>query len=235
MNLFSIEPLKNAIARLKEGIQIYQENPSIEIIRDGLIQRFEFTYEISHKILKRFLEIFSPSEAEYDEMSFQNLIRSGNEKGLLLGNWENWKKYREMRSKTSHTYDEIIAIEVINKIPDFLTEAEYLLTQLERRSNPNISLSEKELNIVQTILKRFVPEYEVLAFGSRVQKKDKAYSDLDLVIMSTEPLPIAVHANLTEAFDESDLVFKVDIVDWASISPEFQKIIHQKYFLIQSA
>ena len=57
MSDFSFLPLERTIERLAEGLQLYAENNS-DIIRDGLIQRFEFSYEISHKILKRFLEKF---------------------------------------------------------------------------------------------------------------------------------------------------------------------------------
>ena len=46
-----ISPLINALARLSEGLQRYQQDISDIQIRDGLVQRFEFTYEISHKML----------------------------------------------------------------------------------------------------------------------------------------------------------------------------------------
>ena len=52
---FDLTPLKKAILRLEEGLIRYQEDISDIQIRDGLVQRFEFTYEISHKILKRYL------------------------------------------------------------------------------------------------------------------------------------------------------------------------------------
>jgi len=39
-----------------------------------------------------------------------------------------------MRSKTSHTYDEEIAIEVVHSIPAFLEEARHLLKQLQERN-----------------------------------------------------------------------------------------------------
>ena len=106
-------PLERAIDRLSEGWDRYQSDTSDAQILDGLIQRFEFTYEISHKMLKRQLEAMSPNPAEYDEMSLQDLIRSGNERGLLSGVWTDWKRYREMRAKTSHTYDEEVAQGVV--------------------------------------------------------------------------------------------------------------------------
>jgi nucleotidyltransferase substrate binding protein (TIGR01987 family) len=121
-----LSPLSRALARLSEGIERYQRDITDTQIRDGLIQRFEFSYEISHKMLKRHLETTSPSPATFDGMAFQDLIRAGSEQGLLLNDWSRWKLYREMRSKTSHTYDEQVALEVVSHIPGFLHEAIYL-------------------------------------------------------------------------------------------------------------
>lgn len=133
MEKLDITPLKNAVLRLDEGLVRYELDTSDLQIRDGLIQRFEFTYELSHKMLKRYLEQTSPNPAEFDGMSFQDLIRTGNEKGLLLGNWTDWRRYREMRSRTSHTYDENTAIQVVSGIPQFLEEAKYLVQSLQKR------------------------------------------------------------------------------------------------------
>lgn len=128
-----LHPFAKAIARLQEGIARYQQDVTDTQIRDGLIQRFEFTYEISHKMLKRYLEMASATPEEYDSIAFQDLIRSGNEQNLLLSDWPQWKKYRDMRSKTSHTYDEDVALEVVASIPAFLQEAIYLKDQLQAR------------------------------------------------------------------------------------------------------
>ncbi len=125
--------LKNAIERLSEGIGRYQNDTSDTQIRDGLIQRFEFTYEQSHKIIRRYLKSASATPDEFEDADFQQIIRSANEQGLLLGDWPKWRNYREMRGKTSHTYDEDIAIEVVDGIPDFLEEAKFLYKQLAER------------------------------------------------------------------------------------------------------
>jgi nucleotidyltransferase substrate binding protein (TIGR01987 family) len=125
-----ISPFEKAIVRLSEGLARYELDVTDEQIRDGLIQRFEFTYELSHKMLKRFLESISATPEDYDAMPFQNLIRTGNEQGLLLGDWSNWKNYRDMRSKTSHTYNEAKALEVVAGIPAFLEDAAFLRDQL---------------------------------------------------------------------------------------------------------
>ena len=128
-----LSPLERAIERLIEGLARYKQDVNDTQIRDGLIQRFEFTYEISHKMLKRYLEAVSPTPEKYDDMSFADIIRSGNEQGVLLGSWPDWKSYRDMRSKTSHTYDEDIALEVVAGIPGFLVESVHLRDQLRAR------------------------------------------------------------------------------------------------------
>lgn len=129
----SLDPFNAAMNRLQEGLARYETDTTDAQIRDGLIQRFEFTYEQSHKMLKRFLEMVLPSSEELGVMSFPDLIRTGNEQGLLRSDWSSWKKYREMRGKTSHTYDESIALEVVAGIPDFIKKCVYLLNQLSIR------------------------------------------------------------------------------------------------------
>lgn len=130
-----LSPLSNAVARLQEGWALYQRDTTQTLLRDGVIQRFEFTYEISHKMLKRYLKSAAANPGEYDDMAFADLIRSGNAAGLLLGDWPRWRRYREMRAKTSHTYDEAVALEVVAGIPAFIAEAIHLRDSLCARGN----------------------------------------------------------------------------------------------------
>jgi nucleotidyltransferase substrate binding protein (TIGR01987 family) len=130
-NNINLSTLKNALNRLVEGNERYLKDINDTQIRDGLIKRYEFTYEISHKILKRYLELSSPNPTVFDSMAFSDLIRTGNEQSLLKNDWTKWKIFREMRSKSSHTDDEQIAKEVVSIIPDFIDEAKFLLKKLE--------------------------------------------------------------------------------------------------------
>jgi len=130
----NVEPLINTAQRLEEGQARYQKDERDIQIRDGLVKRFEFTYELSHKMLKRYLELNSANPAQFDQMIFSDLIRTGNEQGLLASDWMVWKNFREMRSSTSHAYDEVIALKVVSGIPDFLKEVKFLLHQLQVRS-----------------------------------------------------------------------------------------------------
>ena len=132
-NKLDLSPLHKALGRLDEGYQRYLLDVRDLQIRDGLIQRYEFTYEISHKMLKRHLEMTSPNPDIFDAMPFADLIRTGKELSILKSDWSAWKLFREMRAKTSHTYDEDIAQTVVQVIPDFIHEARYLAQQLEFR------------------------------------------------------------------------------------------------------
>jgi nucleotidyltransferase substrate binding protein (TIGR01987 family) len=130
-----LSSLDNALHRLAEALQAYGAEPSNSLYRDACIQRFEFCYELSHKMLKRYLELASPNPVEIDEMAFPDLIRTGSEQGLLRTGWDRWKDYRKARSTTSHTYDESKAIEVMQIVPDFFEEGTALLKHLQSRTS----------------------------------------------------------------------------------------------------
>lgn len=128
-----LSPLLKAVDRLEEGYTRHEADPADIQLRDGLIQRFEFTYELAHKFIKRYLEDAAATPEEYDTADFQHLIRSASEQGLIRGEWADWRRYREMRAKTSHTYDEEVAREVVGGIPQFLDELRFLRDELKRR------------------------------------------------------------------------------------------------------
>lgn len=130
-HLLDITPLAKALMRLMEGYDRYLLDISDTQIRDGLIQRFEFTYEISHKMIKRNLEMTSPSPKMYDGMPFPDLIRSANEQHWLKGNWNTWKIFREMRALGTQTYLDDVANQIVKGIPDFIDEASLLLQRLK--------------------------------------------------------------------------------------------------------
>ena len=89
-------------------------------------------------------------------------------------------------------------------------------------TEPKHGMSAKELALVQSILSTWLPMHEVRMFGSRARGTPKPYSDLDLVIMGDSPVPMATLGQLREALADSDLPWRVDMVDWATTSPEFR-------------
>jgi nucleotidyltransferase substrate binding protein (TIGR01987 family) len=128
-----VTALANAVRRLREALARCGQEPADEQLRDGLIQRFEFTYELSHKMLRRFLRETAPSPDEVERMPFADLIRAGSAQGVLQGGWREWRRFREMRARTSHVYDAAAALAVVAAIPEFLQEADHLCSELQRR------------------------------------------------------------------------------------------------------
>ncbi|MCF8164950.1 MAG: nucleotidyltransferase domain-containing protein [Sulfuritalea sp.] len=100
-------------------------------------------------------------------------------------------------------------------------------------AQPLIDISPENWQIVRDILQRYVPDREVWAFGSRAKWTAKEFSDLDLAIIGDTPLSIALTADMKEAFQESALPFKIDIVDWANITPSFRQVIQAAKIQIQ--
>jgi nucleotidyltransferase substrate binding protein (TIGR01987 family) len=135
-----LSSFQSAIAQLENSLEYYysekvQEDPGLVLqLRAAAIQAFEFTYELSWKMLKRYLELTEPNPEEIDKMSFFDLIRTGSERALLLSEVKIWKGFRKERGTTSHTYDQKKAIVVFEQIPRFLEEAKYLFDKLHERT-----------------------------------------------------------------------------------------------------
>ena len=96
-----------------------------------------------------------------------------------------------------------------------------------------IDVNPNHLETIKRILAGHVPECEVRAFGSRVTWTAKDYSDLDLTIVAPRQLEPDVRRRLKEAFEESDLPFRVDVIDWHAISESFRKVIEKQYDVVQ--
>jgi nucleotidyltransferase substrate binding protein (TIGR01987 family) len=94
------------------------------------IQAFEYTYELSHKMLRRHLQATEPDPASVSAMSFNALIRLGYARGQLDEELAVWMAFREASGATSHAYNEGKAQAVFDAIPRFLEEARFFLGRL---------------------------------------------------------------------------------------------------------
>ena len=90
------------------------------------------------------------------------------------------------------------------------------------------------LKIVQEILSRVIPDREVWVFGSRAKGTARDTSDLDLAIIGKTPLDFRTLATLRDFFSESNIPYKVDVVDWTTISETFREIIRKDKVVVQS-
>ena len=100
-------------------------------------------------------------------------------------------------------------------------------------SDNQLDLQPRHESLVLDILGRIVPDRSVWAFGSRVAGNARPYSDLDLVVIGDIPLPPLALRTLKDAFEESDLPFRVDILDWDDTDSGFRKIIEASHVPLQ--
>lgn len=107
-------------------------------------------------------------------------------------------------------------------------------SRVEPHAEPGIDITPAQWSIVKGILAQRVPQFSVWAFGSRITGKAKPYSDLDIAVITCVPMDLSASAALADDFEESDLPFKVDVVDWAVTSPAFRKIIENDNVVLQS-
>lgn len=101
---------------------------------------------------------------------------------------------------------------------------------------PNgLDVEPRHWEIVQNILKQHLPGLEVWAFGSRTKGTAKPHSDLDLAVITRQPMSLHAQAALAEAFSESNLPWRVDVVDWTTSQEVFQHLITQHKVVVQTA
>lgn len=140
MTSLDLSPLARALAQLEKSLGYYhstlaRNDPELaQQFRTAAIKGFEFTYELSWKMLKRHMELTLPDPESVNHMTFPELIRTGCELGLLRSDWETWKGFRQTRGTSSHAYGEEMADRVFAAIPGFLVDARDLLERLQAGS-----------------------------------------------------------------------------------------------------
>lgn len=136
-----LSALRGVVSSLEDGLEVVSNSDWFNLQSDkvqntliaGVIQNFEFVYEISFKMIKRQIEEESASPGEVDKSDFRDLLRVAAEKGLVA-DVEPWFKYRKMRNITAHTYDHEKAQQVYQDTLIFINDARALLQALETRN-----------------------------------------------------------------------------------------------------
>ena len=138
MNL-DISSLQKALLRLEKSMaylnsEMSRRDPDLkEEFEAAAVQVYEFTYELAFKMIRRQLSQISASPQELKEMAFMDVIRSATEAGLIREALP-FKRYREARNLTSHTYDQGCADEIISLLDSFAADVRFLVRQLESRN-----------------------------------------------------------------------------------------------------
>lgn len=128
--------LKEALIQLEKSMEfeasdLGKGNEDLQnALRAAAIKAFEFTYELSVKMIRRRLEAEADTPSEIDQMDFRSMFRVAAEKGLV-DDPQAWFLFRDKRNITSHTYDPIKARDVLAVLPGFLVQAKDVLARLE--------------------------------------------------------------------------------------------------------
>lgn len=133
MHSIDLTPLGKAIDALAGALHYWHiepdDSPRKPHLRAGVIQSFEFTYELSVRLLRRVLIERAASAPSIADLSFNDLLRTATDAALLsepLG----WRRWRDLRNRTSHSYDETQAQEIALAAAAFLQDARNLLQRL---------------------------------------------------------------------------------------------------------
>lgn len=130
--------LENAVASLHRALEITEANRYTnedyhEVLQAGVIQNFEFTYELCWKFMKRWLEI-NLGGVYVDGLSRHELFRLAAEHGLI-DKTDQWFKYHEARNETSHTYEKTVAERVFKVAKEFSKDAKQFLNNLKNKDD----------------------------------------------------------------------------------------------------
>lgn len=137
--LLDVSPLESALGQLEKSLGYYhsplaeQDSGLKEQFRAAVIQAFEFSFELTIKMIRRRLAQIVTNPAELPELSFMEMIRRAYEAGLVR-EAPAFRRFRESRNVTSHTYDGGIADTVLAVAEPFLAEARFVLEQLRERN-----------------------------------------------------------------------------------------------------
>lgn len=130
--------LDRALATLREAIHLHRSPPLPDpvlraALRDSVIQRFEYCFELAVRLLKRALRERAAVPDSVEARSFGDLMRDAAAAGLL-DDPVAWMEFRDARNRTSHAYDEQQATAIVERIPAFAEAAALLASRIGVRT-----------------------------------------------------------------------------------------------------
>ena len=118
-----------AVSRLSEALECYHEYPEDSVLKeifiDVLVKRFEFSFEMCWKAIKRML-----AYKGITEQSPRGCLKEAFQQGWIE-NEHIVLSMLEMRNTTAHTYDLSAAKEILDLVPKYLKEFQHIYQQLE--------------------------------------------------------------------------------------------------------
>jgi nucleotidyltransferase substrate binding protein (TIGR01987 family) len=133
-----LDTLKKALNTLEQAIRLHHEErdkPELSLaLRDSVIQRFEYTYELAWKVLQRWVGENVDPESAQPRYSRKELYRVAARWGLIE-DASRWFEYNKARNVSAHTYDEDNAKQVFQASLGIVDDIKYLLKQIEQRND----------------------------------------------------------------------------------------------------
>ena len=130
----SVAALNAALAKSNDSeFMSALDDVATSLVKSGVIQHFEFTYELCWKFIKRWLDM-NISLTIADGVTRKELFRMAAE-NRLIDDVDRWMQHHEARNETSHTYDPAIAERVYRAAHDFAHDATRLLAALNARND----------------------------------------------------------------------------------------------------
>ncbi len=136
-----LSSLRKAVESLEKTLRVADDDAFMsglsedqkDAVRAGVIQNFEFTYELCWKFMRRWLQV-NLGSAYVEGVARRHLFRLSAE-NKLIDDVDKWMEYHDARNETSHTYDEDTAEDVFAVAGEFLDDAEKLLKAIEARND----------------------------------------------------------------------------------------------------
>ena len=126
----NITSLKQSAQDLEKALEICHKNTESGVLKDACIYRFRNTYEITLRMIKRYLKETSSNPFEIEKLTFNQMINKAFEASIIKLEFEDWKKFRDCRIKVSESYQEEVVDEILKEAPLFLKEIKYLISRL---------------------------------------------------------------------------------------------------------
>ena len=129
----NITSLKQSAQNLEKALEICHKNTESGVLKDACIYRFRNTYEITLRMIKRYLKETSSNPFEIEKLTFNQMISKAFEASIIKLEFEDWKKFRDCRTKISESYQEKVVDEILKEVPLFLKEIKYFISHLNKK------------------------------------------------------------------------------------------------------